>query len=303
MGLSMTTMTYLSKNGYLKDGNVKLLDIGSLNLLGADEGEIIDFIELYRIKNSSENIQQAAERLSYFSTPRPRERTTYLSELLDLTTIEYTSFDVCPALKTELIDLNFEPLPDKHHEQYDIVLNFGTTEHIINQYNCFKVIHESAKIGGIFYHQVPSLGWFNHGYYTYHELFFKDIAEINGYEIMDIWYMAATVSVLKGELRPVSDFDSQGGEKFVHKSPCYNINVVMRKKTNSQFKLPLELRTSHSAKASEITTQQGYSSSEGNVKYIHLSPNDTLKYITARKLLKEVFARLKNRIFKFCTHK
>ena len=47
-------------------------------------------------------------RLVYFSTPRPEEQTLLFSEITDLTNIKYDSVDVCPGLKTTLLDLNFD---------------------------------------------------------------------------------------------------------------------------------------------------------------------------------------------------
>jgi hypothetical protein len=59
-----------------------------------------------------------------------------LSEITDLTNIEYDSIDVCPGLRnTEILDLNFDPLPKRMRDRYDVVFNFGTTEHIFNQWN------------------------------------------------------------------------------------------------------------------------------------------------------------------------
>src|SRR5205823_271847 len=97
-------------------------------------------------------------------------------EVTDLTSIEYNSFDVCPALKTEILDLNFESTPSKYHGYYDIVLNSGTTEHILNQWNCFEVMHDATRVGGVIYCQLPATGYLDHGYFTYTPLFFRDLA-------------------------------------------------------------------------------------------------------------------------------
>ena len=64
---------------------------------------------------------------AHFS-PRPEENTTLFSEIADLAQIDYHAFDICPAPKTDIFDLNFDSLSQKHREHYDVVLNFGTTE-------------------------------------------------------------------------------------------------------------------------------------------------------------------------------
>jgi len=94
-------------------------------------------------ETQSEKFAKESKRLEYFSTPRPDERTTLFSEICDLTSVEYWAFDVCPAFKTEILDLNFDKLPIRHREYYDVVLNYITTEHVFNQWNSFQVMHDA----------------------------------------------------------------------------------------------------------------------------------------------------------------
>jgi hypothetical protein len=61
------------------------------------------------------------------------------------------------------LDLNFDSAPQALCGQFDLVTNFGTTEHIANQLNAFKVIHDLAGKGRIMVHTLPSQGQFNHG--------------------------------------------------------------------------------------------------------------------------------------------
>jgi hypothetical protein len=68
-------------------------------------------------------------------------------------------------------------------------MNFGTTEHILNQFNCFKVIHDATKVGGyIFHSSLPALGYVDHGYITYTGRCFFDIAGFNEYEVVEFWF-------------------------------------------------------------------------------------------------------------------
>jgi len=58
----------------------------------------------------------------------------------------------------------------------DIVTNFGTSEHVKNQYMCFKNIHGFCKLGGLIMHEVPEEGSFlKHGLYWYIHNFFINI--------------------------------------------------------------------------------------------------------------------------------
>jgi SAM-dependent methyltransferase len=64
---------------------------------------------------------------------------------------------------------------------FDLIINLGTSEHIADQINVLRVMHDLAKEGGILFHSVPCFGYFNHGLYNYHPAFFILLAHANGY--------------------------------------------------------------------------------------------------------------------------
>ena len=248
MGISIAALHYLEHHGHLSSGLERILDIGSQNLFNMTVDEARSFLERFAGDKSEKEISELSERLSYFSYPRPQERTTYLSELIDATTLGYHSFDICPALNTEIFDFNFQNLPTAQRDAYDVVLNFGTTEHIVNQFNCFETMHDALATGGVFFHQLPSTGWIDHGYYAYHKQFFEDLAEANQYEILDLWYTDATNSQhdrLRGVSRQVDNYLAATDSELEDHFRCFLINVVMRKNRDEAFQLPNELRTSH----------------------------------------------------------
>ena len=82
------------------------------------------------------------------------------------------------------LDLNLSGLPEAHIGRYDIVTNHGTSEHILNQWNVFKVVHDAAKRGGLMFHAVPMACDFEHGLVSYNPKFFWGLAETNGYDIL-----------------------------------------------------------------------------------------------------------------------
>ena len=191
------------------------------------------------------------ERLVYYSTPRDGERTTMFSEITDLTNIEYASIDVCPGLKnTEILDLNFDALPERHRGRYDVVFNFGTTEHIVNQWNCFEVIHDAMSVGGVAYHQLPATGYLDHGYYCYTPLFFRELATANGYEIEQLAFTPAgenridalSIDVMAGDTL----LKEKGHPGENNRIPQLNIHVVLRKTNDRPFRVSLEIATAHS---------------------------------------------------------
>ena len=84
-------------------------------------------------------------------------------------------------------DLNSDSVPGKFRSHFDFVTNVGTTEHVFNQANCFNVMHDLTKVGGVMAHAVPFTGFENHGLYKYTMKFFTRIAKANDYECLDAW--------------------------------------------------------------------------------------------------------------------
>jgi len=255
----MADVEYLSACGCMLEHS-RILDIGAQCLLGVDPESVLRFARSHGPSVTDEVLNKEAGRIAYFSTVRPGERTTYLSELIDLTHMEYTSYDVAPALKTDILDLNSQTLPVAHRERFDLVLNCGTTEHIINQLNCLRIMHEAAAQDATLFHQVPTAGYGSHGYFCYHEEFFRDIAQANSYDLADLWYTPvnyAWINAAELDLRdPYTPSVQHSAEPMENGGlvPSYNINVVMRKRRSSPFKVPLELATAHAAPSKQINS-------------------------------------------------
>ncbi|BDA83951.1 hypothetical protein Sa4125_14930 [Aureimonas sp. SA4125] len=237
---------YLSERGYLGPHS-RLLDIGSQNLLNLSREDVQWFV----YKHGGAIMPEAAEQLASAASIQPGKATLYLSELMVHTDITYGSYDVCPGIETTIFDLNTDAVPEKEKGTFDVVLNIGTTEHVLHQFNAFKVIHEAAKVGGIIMHQVPEAGYTGHGYFAYRPQFFRDLAEANGYEILDIWHNNSGYDVLSEEVdfrdpyRP--GVPASGAETHPLTVVNYNLNVVMRKTADKTFRCGLELATSHAA--------------------------------------------------------
>jgi hypothetical protein len=251
MGMNLDGALYLQRHGFLTPTKNRLLDIGPQNVYSITPEQIDEFVAGHGGASISPSALDLAKRkLVYFSTPRPKERTTLLSEITDLVGIQYNSIDVCPGLKTEILDLNFDPLPERLRGQYDVVMNFGTTEHIFNQWNCFEVIHDATKVGGVMYHQLPSTGYLDHGYYCYTPLFFKDMAAANGYEILDLFIHPCGESRLDAlglSLRAKETiFTDTPTLPEDNRVPSLNIHAVLRKTSETAFRTSLEIATAHS---------------------------------------------------------
>lgn len=104
----------------------------------------------------------------------------------------YASLDLDDGQGATRIDLNYDPAPQG--PTYDLVTNLGTTEHILNQVNCFRVIHDLTSAGGVMLHLVPCLGYVDHGFFSYHPNLFQALAAANLYQVLGIYYNPARSS-------------------------------------------------------------------------------------------------------------
>ena len=250
MGMNLNGPIFLQRNGFLTPEKNKILDIGPQNVLLVREEQIREFIANQGGPNISEDaLAPEVNRLVYFSTPRRDERTLLLSEITDLTNIEYNSVDVCPGLKTVILDLNFDIVPKDMIGHYDVIFNFGTTEHIFNQWNCFEFMHDALKVGGVMYHQLPATGYLDHGYYCYTPLFFQEMAQANGYVVEHLAVTPAGESKIDA-----IGLKSMAGDTLLtqvkplgndNRIPQLNIHAILRKTVDVPFRASLEIATAH----------------------------------------------------------
>lgn len=77
-----------------------------------------------------------------------------------------------------------EPDVDDPFEEFDLVINHGTAEHIFNIAHVFSTMHDRCIDGGVMIHESPFTGWIDHGFYCLQPTLFYDVAAANGYEIV-----------------------------------------------------------------------------------------------------------------------
>lgn len=90
---------------------------------------------------------------------------------------------VAYGLPLDLFHCSPEP-PQAH-----VVTNFGTSEHIFNQENVFRFVHEITMVGGWMLHSVPSPNFQHvnrHGFFRYTRMFFEELSMSNGYKVADM---------------------------------------------------------------------------------------------------------------------
>ena len=189
MGIHMGMVHVMETYGLLAAGR-KILDFGSSNLYTARADEIAAFVRRHNPEPRAD-LDEWAERLAAGSqtdasgTPLNQ---SFAGELFEEAGMGYDAIDIAIGYKTTVVDLNTQRLPPHMVAAYDSVINFGTSEHILNQMNVFATIHAATKVGGMIMHSVPSVGYVDHGYFCYTSRFFFDLAGYNQYEVVDMWY-------------------------------------------------------------------------------------------------------------------
>lgn len=99
---------------------------------------------------------------------------------------EHVSLDLNGRDGALKIDLDC-PVPPFLVNHFDIVTNYGTAEHVNNQFQVFKNMHDMTRLGGIILHALPLVGnWPNHCRYYYSLDFVKKLAFWCRYEIINL---------------------------------------------------------------------------------------------------------------------
>ncbi|HEX4611799.1 MAG TPA: methyltransferase domain-containing protein, partial [Urbifossiella sp.] len=186
MGISMPRLIEIERAGVIAPGRAAVLDIGVSNLHNATAEQVLYFFEKYPKRPVDDALRARARDLADRTRRGHPGGHTFLAEVFAETRIEYLALDVFPGPSTRIFDLNFDPAPPDLAGRFDLVLNFGTTEHVFSQYNAFKAIHDFLKVGGHVYHQIPTTGFFNHGYFKYHPRMFEELAVANCYHVVEL---------------------------------------------------------------------------------------------------------------------
>ena len=168
--------TWLRKS---RPSGASVLDLGDQDIAGDASRE--------DIRNALINLHGTAERADAIMAVRfSRDPPWKVAELFRGSNHIYRCIDAFPGEFTTVADLNTFVVPPEERGTIDLVVNQGTTEHIADQMNAFRVMHDYAKVGGVCVHAVPFHGYFNHGLYNYHPIFFVFLAQANNYRLVNL---------------------------------------------------------------------------------------------------------------------
>lgn len=181
----------LARDGVLPRPASRIVELGSQMLnAGTDASAPADLIETYR------------GSVGDIDVPR------YANEMWRAAGLDYFSLDITGAPDSRVFDLNFASVPDADRASADIVTNLGTTEHLMNQFNAFKVVHDLLRVGGVAVHYVPFAGMLNHCFFTYHPKFFYSMIVNNRYRLRHVEYGRPGLHASLGEGNTVFEGDT-----------------------------------------------------------------------------------------------
>jgi SAM-dependent methyltransferase len=216
----------LPEKGLLPRGGA-ILDIGAQQVYCQGYEDIVrQFIERF-----SGRTDLARKQIARFANEG------YFGELLTACGFDYRSVDLINGYNTTLLDLNIHSPPDELLGRFDLVTNFGTTEHLINQLLAMKTIHDVTKPGGFIYHDLPMSGYLKHGYFLYTPVFFSDLSSANEYRIVQQRYSRSDTPAAPPEFMRENGYPNTDVTD-------YGIEFILQKTSDAAFRMPLDPTTS-----------------------------------------------------------
>ena len=100
---------------------------------------------------------------------------------------KYDCVDIDGNFGALTLDINFDPVPPAYRGKYGLTTNYGTTEHVLNQYNAFKMMHDFTAPRGYMLHALPFTVHLEHGFFNYQPNLFDALAHFNSYKTLGVW--------------------------------------------------------------------------------------------------------------------
>lgn len=168
-------LSVLLAKDYL-NGKRSIIELGA-----KDVSEKLSEIEFFMKKLKKDNIYSSM--LPYIVNGRLSSRYIWESIGID----SYESIDLYDDNYNSLkFDLNKDFFEEYRFEKkFDIVTNFGCSEHVSDQIQVFKNIHNLTAVEGIIINSIPLRTYVDHSFYSYHPNFFYSLAKVNSYEILE----------------------------------------------------------------------------------------------------------------------
>lgn len=226
-GYQLNLFSKMSQKGFFEKVN-RVMELGTQEINCKGYEKIIKNLipDALKTEVSDQEISKIANRGSARS-------------LYELLGFHYCCVDIEEKYGSICLDLNFDSVPLDHHNLYDLVTNFGTTEHVANQLNAFKVIHDLTKVGGYMWHDVPFTGYVNHGLVNYTTKFFYSLCKSNRYQLCDLHIQPiVAMRKLPEDVVTALNVPDDFAEKFQYRDS--GLSVLIQKVQDIPFVPPLD---------------------------------------------------------------
>jgi hypothetical protein len=200
-----------------------IAELGTQQLKAAPD-EVLSFVRFFRDRGVSVSVSdsEAAEMGSG----------AYLGRLLKAVGFQYTALDIFEAADTRVFDLNIQFVPEDLRARFDLVTNYGTTEHVLNQMLAMRSIHDLVKPGGIIHHDLPMGGYYLHCYFVYRPGLLHDLASANGYDLVFQEISRGAWNATPEALRRMGYMDEGSYD--------YGLEMVFKKNADEPFRIPVD---------------------------------------------------------------
>lgn len=198
MALAQPHVQYLleiARSNLFKKPKIKIMEFGEQNWFG--DVPVMQIAGIAKFLNLPEERvakieQQIKDMIAEYEKGDVGQKNKILFQFAELyynvlfNVEAHHAIDLHGTAKATRKDLN-HPLELK--EKYDLVVNFGTGEHVFNQYMFHKNLHDVCEKDGFIIHSMPNQGCYDHGFYNFHPTFLFDLAAFNKYNILGCTYV------------------------------------------------------------------------------------------------------------------
>jgi hypothetical protein len=254
MGLGpqlLSDLIELRRSGQIPAGG-RIVEIGAQQLSNSFVQSHDQLAELYSLFGKTPPVWGESVTgdfvagVEHLSDIAPSSRIFWESLGFTYVAIEYAGHRDAIAL-----DLNRESVPRQLRSSFDLVVNAGTTEHVANQDNAFKVIHDLAAVNGLMIHDLPAGGMLTHGVVSYNMQFFFMLARDNDYEVLDLGLVYCGSSEIHPDIlynnAQFSHLANHSDPRFSHPMnpdlsvPNFMIRAVLRRAKDQPYLTPIDL--------------------------------------------------------------
>jgi hypothetical protein len=187
-------------------------------------------------------------------------------------------------------DFNLDQVEEKDKLANCFVINSGTTEHLIDQANAFRIAHDLTKKEGLMLHSVPFLGSIDHGFFNYNPNFFQALASFNSYEIMGLWLsFPSSPTLVPWNKNMIPVFNS-----FVNEEEGISLICLLKKNHDLDFCIPFQ-KGYEGAQAESNLARYNYVIDAKIISGVDALRKRSVDDLSGRQILKELKLRILKR--------